>query len=310
MKTTLYTHEAGLKHHIPLEHAEQPDRLRAVLDALNGPQFDALIRKAAPRAVREDLLRVHTSDYVDLILSTEVKGDETLALDWDTYLSAGSAEAALRGAGAAVQALDDVMAGDTQAAFCATRPPGHHARASAAMGFCIFSNVAIAAKRALEVHGLAKVAVVDFDVHHGNGTQEALWDVPGALFISLHQQDHYPGTGFAAQTGGSDNVLNLPMPAGTSAQKWMALFDQKVVSRLNQFAPELILVSAGFDAHRDDPLGGLQLEAEHFAELAVCLGKLSQTHSNSRLVSVLEGGYDLPALGRSAAQFVEGLLEL
>ncbi|PHR57384.1 MAG: acetoin utilization protein [Robiginitomaculum sp.] len=308
MKTTLYTHEAGFDHQNPLEHAEHPGRLRAVLDALQGEAFAKLIRREAPLAARNDLERVHEPEYIDLILNTELTDGEILALDRDTYLSAGTAEAALRGAGAACQAVDDVLAGASSAAFCAMRPPGHHARPGTAMGFCIFSNIAIAAKRALQVHGLERVAVVDFDVHHGNGTQEALWDEPGALFISLHQQDHYPGTGLASETGGRGQVLNLPMVAGTSAEDWMSSFCDVALIHLRAFAPQLILVSAGFDAHEDDPLGDFCLQGHHYGELGRLLGNLARTQANSRLVSVLEGGYHLPALGNSAAQYVSALL--
>jgi len=309
MKTTLYTHPSALDHRIPLEHAEQPGRLPAVLDALDGPAYGDLRRISAPLALREDLLRVHSTDYVAQILDAEMGAKEIFALDWDTFVSAGTKEAASRAAGAACQAVNDVMNGNTQAAFCAMRPPGHHARSEIGMGFCIFSNIAIAARRALEVHGLRKIAVLDFDVHHGNGTQEALWDVPGALFISLHQQDHYPGTGTPDETGGNGEVLNLPMAGGTSADTWMQVFFQQAAKRLDQFAPELILVSAGFDAHQDDPLGDFMLRNEHYGEIASELARLSQKHAQSRLVSVLEGGYDLHALGRSSAQFVRGLLE-
>jgi acetoin utilization deacetylase AcuC-like enzyme len=176
------------------------------------------------------------------------------------------------------------------------------------MGFCIFSNIAIAARRALAVHGLSKVAVVDFDVHHGNGTQEALWDVPGALFVSLHQKDHYPGTGLAKETGEAGQVFNLPMAGGTSADDWMQVFQEQALPALEAFAPELVLVSAGFDAHVDDPLGGFAMRDEHYGQLGQALARLSQEHAQSRLVSVLEGGYDLAALGRSAGQFVKSLL--
>lgn len=309
MKTTLYTHPSAFAHRTPPEHAEQPARLQAVLDGLSAPQFQQLERVTAPKASRKHLLLVHTKPYVDQVLSTKLGPDDVLALDPDTYLSAGSVEAALHGVGASLQAVDDVMAAKTQAAFCAMRPPGHHARPGAAMGFCLFSNIAIAARHAMQEYGLNKVAVIDFDVHHGNGTQEALWDVPGALFLSLHQSDHYPGTGAATQTGGKGEVLNLPMPCGTSAKHWMEVFNRQAVTRIDQHQPELILVSAGFDAHIDDPLGGFCLAEDDFAQVGRIVAKLSQKHANSRLVSVLEGGYHLPALSGSTSRYIGALLE-
>lgn len=309
MKTTIYTHDDAFGHRPPANHAEKPERLRAVLNALDTPEFSKLIRKQAPCAKRKDLLLVHDLDYVDQVLSSDVKVDEIIALDNDTYLSAGSVRAALRGAGAAMMAVDDVMAGRTEAAFCASRPPGHHSRPNAAMGFCLFGNIALAAKYAMAKYGLNKVAIIDFDVHHGNGTQEMLWDVPGSLFVSLHQEDHYPGTGRVDETGGKGEVINLPMPGGTSAKQWMQVFTEQAVSQIEQHQPEFIFVSAGFDAHIDDPLGGFELSDEDFWKIGSILGELARDKSNSRLVSVLEGGYDLPALGRSVSKFVGALLD-
>ena len=306
MKTTVYTHKDAFEHKVPQQHAEQPERLHAVLDGLHDK---ALTFKSAPLAAREDLLRVHTSSYLDRLLAMEVGSDEIVALDADTFLSKGSITAALRGAGSACLAVDDVLTQKTEAAFCAMRPPGHHARPDAAMGFCIFSNIAIAARRALDEHGLQRIAVIDFDVHHGNGTQEALWDIPGCLFVSLHQQDHYPGTGHANETGGIGEVLNLPMAAGTSASQWMQVFTEQALVRVAAHRPELILVSAGFDAHHNDPLGGFNLQADDFGYLGSLLGNMARKHTNSQLVSVLEGGYQLPALCLSSSNFVDGLLQ-
>lgn len=309
MKTTLYTHEDAFGHKPPVGHAEKPERLQAVLNALDTPEFSKLIRKQAPLAKRQDLLLVHDANYVDQILAADVKAGELRALDNDTYLSAGSVKAALRGAGAAIMAVDDVIAGKTKAAFCASRPPGHHARPNAAMGFCLFGNIALAAKYAMQEYDLKKVAIIDFDVHHGNGTQEMLWNVPGLLFVSLHQENHYPGTGSADETGGKGQVMNLPMPGGTSAKKWMQVFTEQAIPRVEQFKPELVLVSAGFDAHIEDPLGGFELSDEDFGQIGSILAELARDKSNSRLVSVLEGGYHLPALGRSVSKFVGALLD-
>lgn len=309
MKTTLYTHEGFFEHKPPVGHAEKPERLRTVLNALDTPEFSKLIRKQSPCAKREDLLLVHDEKYLDQILAADVKADEIIALDNDTYLSAGSVKAALRGAGAAIMAVDDVMAGKTEAAFCASRPPGHHARPNAAMGFCLFGNIALAAKYAMAKYGLNKIAVIDFDVHHGNGTQEMLWDLPGSLFVSLHQEDNYPGTGRADETGGKGKVVNLPMPGGTSSKQWMQIFTEQAIWQIEQHQPEFIFVSAGFDSHIDDPLGGFELSDEDFGKIGSILAKLARDNSNSRLVSVLEGGYDLPALGRSVSKFVGALLD-
>jgi len=309
LKTTLYTHEGFFEHKPSIGHAEKPERLRAVLNALDTPEFSKLIRKQAPCAKRKDLLLAHDEEYVDQILAADVKDDEIIALDNDTYLSAGSVKAALRGVGSAIMAVDDVMAGETEAAFCASRPPGHHARPNAAMGFCLFGNIALAAKYAMQKYGLNKIAVIDFDVHHGNGTQEMLWDVPGSLFVSLHQEDNYPGTGRADETGGKGKMVNLPMSGGTSAKKWMQVFTEQAIPQIEQHRPELIFVSAGFDAHIDDPLGGFELSDEDFGKIGSILATLARDNSNSRLVSVLEGGYDLPALGRSVSKFVGALLD-
>lgn len=308
MKTTLYTHAAALAHEVPQGHAERPGRLTAVLDALKHEDFRGLLREGAPPAKREDLLRVHTPEYVHEILQPVLGPGDLLPLDPDTWVSRGSAESASRAAGATCRAVDDAVLGHTEAAFVAMRPPGHHALPDAAMGFCLFSNIAIAAKRSLDEHGLGKVAVVDFDVHHGNGTQAALWDEKRALFISLHQSDHYPFTGSARETGAHGNVVNLPMPGGTAAAEWMRTFNETAMPALERFSPELVLVSAGFDSHTQDPLGGFHLRDDDFARLGETLAAFARKHAKSRLVSQLEGGYHLNSLGRSAACFVKALL--
>lgn len=307
MKTTLYTHESCAAHTVPMGNPETPARVSAVLEALSGPDFADLGRRRAPRADLDDIRRAHGQGYIDLICQNAPADDGFFALDADTALSRGTFEAALRAAGAACQGVDDVIAGNSEAVFCALRPPGHHARPTQAMGFCYFSTVAIAALRALQGHGLERVAVVDFDVHHGNGTQEILWDAPGALYISLHQQNHYPGTGLAEETGGQGKVLNLPMPGGTSAQDWMRSFESRALHALAEHAPQLILASAGFDAHAEDPLGGFALRSANYHTIGASLTKMAQQYADSRLVCVLEGGYDLAALGRSTRAFVQAL---
>lgn len=308
MKTTLYTHAAALAHEVPEDHAERPARLTTILDALKGEDFRDLQREGAPPADRTDLLRIHTPAYVHEILHPILGPGDLLPLDPDTWVSRGSAEAASRAAGACVRAVEDAILGHTEAAFVAMRPPGHHALPDAAMGFCLFSNVAIAARSALDEHGLARVAIVDFDVHHGNGTQKAMWDEDRALFISLHQADHYPHTGSARETGAHGNVLNLPFAAGTSAAEWMREFRQTAMPALENFAPELLLVSAGFDAHTLDPLADLHLRDEDYGQIGEILAAFARARTKSRLVSTLEGGYHLSATGRSAACFVRALL--
>ncbi len=306
MKTVLYSHPACTAHAVPAGNPETPQRLDAVLAALSGPEFAALERRTAPRAALEDIGRAHGQRYIDLIGQTVPRGG-FIALDADTALAHDTFTAALHAAGAACQGVDDVLTGAAEAVFCATRPPGHHARPAQAMGFCYFSTIAIAALRAQQAHGLERVAVIDFDVHHGNGTQEILWDAPGALYISLHQQNHYPGTGLAAETGGKGAVLNLPMPDGTRAADWMNAFERQALPALAAHRPQLILVSAGFDAHADDPLGGFALRSANYRTIGAHLAAMAQQYANSRLVCVLEGGYDLAALGRSTGAFVQAL---
>ena len=307
MKTVLYSHPACAAHAVPPGNPETPQRLDAVLTALADPAMPALERRQAPRAALDDIMRAHGQRHIDLICENAPAEDGFVVLDADTALSPGTPEAALRAAGAACQGVDDVIVGTAEAVFCATRPPGHHARPARAMGFCYFSTIAIAALRALQGQGLERVAVVDFDVHHGNGTQEILWDVPGALFISLHQKDNYPGTGLAGETGGKGKVLNLPMAGGISAQDWMQAFEDKALPALAAHEPQLILVSAGFDSHADDPLGGFALRSAHYHALGQQLAAMAQQYADSRLVCVLEGGYDLAALGRSTRAFVQAL---
>ncbi|MGE0184764.1 MAG: histone deacetylase family protein [Hyphomonadaceae bacterium] len=301
----LFTHPAMLRHEPPPGHAEHPARLQAVLDALEGMDLD---RRAAPLADVAALTRVHPPDYVAALEPAFAEAAQTrVRLDPDTFLSAGSREAAYRAAGACVAAVDAVMAGESEMAFCAVRPPGHHAEPTAAMGFCIFNNVAVAALHALEAHGLARVAVVDFDVHHGNGTQSVAEKDARLFFASTHQSPLYPGTGFADETGVAGNVVNAPLPAYAGSAAWRAAMETRVLPALDAFAPELILVSAGFDAHKADPLAQMELETEDFAWAGRELRKRALQHCKGRLVSTLEGGYDLPALAGSAAAYLAAL---
>jgi len=305
----LYTHEDMLDHRPGEDHPERPERLAAVIEALEAaPGLDVEPRDA-PLVERADLLRVHDAAYVERIFAAAPRTG-LVRLDEDTVMSPGSLLAARRAAGAVVAAVRDVAAGQFTRAFCAVRPPGHHAEPGASMGFCIFSNVAVAALVA-QAAGLRRVAVVDFDVHHGNGTQAALAGRPDILFVSLQQWPLWPGTGHPDEVVAA-NVINAVSPAGGGAAGWRAAFTS-LMERVAVFAPDLILVSAGFDAHRQDPLGGgaagQQLEAEDYGWATEQIIAVAQVSARGRVVSALEGGYDLEALGRSAVAHVLALQE-
>ena len=306
MTTLLYTHPACLDHDPGRHHPESPARLRAVLAALDDPEFARLERREAPEADREDLLRVHSPRHVESILGAVPKTGH-VGIDADTVLSPASGEAALRAAGAVVAAVDAVVTREGDNAFCAVRPPGHHAEPLQAMGFCLFNNAAIGALRARQVHGLARVAVIDFDVHHGNGTQAA-FEMDGSLFYaSTHQYPLYPGTGSAGETG-VGNIVNVPLrPMSGSGQFRLAL-TQRILPALDAFRPELMIVSAGFDAHRSDPLAQLMLEEADYTWVTEKLLEIADRHAAGRLVATLEGGYDLSALAASAAAHIRVLM--
>jgi len=301
----LYSHMACLGHQPGSGHPESPARLQAVLQALDHDRFAALDRVEAPRATRRQLLRVHTPEHLARVLQAE-PGEDGLQLDEDTLISPGSAEAALRAAGAVIGAVDAVMAGACARAFCAVRPPGHHATATAPMGFCLFNNIAVGAAHALKEHRLKRVAIVDFDVHHGNGTQDIFEREPKVLYVSSHQSPLYPGTGPASQCG-VGNIVNAPLPPGTGSEDFRQIWEGLLLPRLYDFRPQLVLVSAGFDAHRLDPLANLELETEDFAWLGERLVQLARTHASDRMVSSLEGGYHLGALAAGVAAYVQSL---
>ncbi|MGV6810739.1 MAG: histone deacetylase family protein [Brevirhabdus sp.] len=308
MATTLITDDSALEHVTPPGHPEQVARLRRILDVLDQPEFAALDHLRAPMAADDDLLRAHPKGYVDAIRGA---APETglAQIDGDTFMSPGSLEAAYRAVGGGVRAVDTVIEGQANNAFVAMRPPGHHAEETTAMGFCLFSNVAIAAKHALEHHGLSRVAIVDFDVHHGNGTQNVLEDEPRALFCSTHQMPLFPGTGHAHETGAHDNVVNVPLAAGDGRAAFEAAMEGTILPRVQAFQPELILISAGFDAHAADPLANLNLIEADFAWVTARLCDIADAHCGGRVVSTLEGGYDLDALAASVAAHVRVLME-
>jgi acetoin utilization deacetylase AcuC-like enzyme len=281
----LFTHPSMLAHETPPGHAEHAGRLQAVLDALETLSLD---RREAPYANREAIARVHPERYIDALEPAFAETEDArVRLDPDTYISAGSREAIYRAAGACVAAVDAVMAGDDEMAFCAVRPPGHHAEPLTPMGFCIFNNVAIGALHALDAHGLSRVAIVDFDVHHGNGSQTVAEKDARVFFASTHQAPLYPGTGDASETGVAGNVVNAPLPAGAGSAQWRQAMETHVLPALDAFAPELILVSAGFDAHRADPLAQMELVEDDFAWGAQRLREIALRRCKGRLVSTL-----------------------
>ena len=307
MSTLLLTHRACLAHDPGDFHPECPDRLRAVLKALDQEAFSELIRDQAPEATLEQLCRVHPRNYVEAILSVRPGPGESVPLDADTAMSQGSAEAALRAAGAAVAAVDAVMRGEVRRAFCAVRPPGHHAEPSRPMGFCLFSNAVVAARHAQAAHGVERVAILDFDVHHGNGSQACVERDASILYASTHQSPLYPGTGDATERG-VGNVFNVPLPPGTDGTTFREAWENALLPATDRFAPGLVVISAGFDAHARDPLAQLRLREADFAWLTEALCMLAERHCGGRVVSILEGGYDLEALAHSTAAHVLALM--
>ena len=308
MSTTLITHPACLEHDTGPYHPETSERLRAVLDVLEAEAFADLIREEAPEATVEQLSRVHPVNYVEAILAIRPEFGESVQLDGDTLMSPGSAEAALRAAGAAVKGVDAVMEGWARAAFAAVRPPGHHAEPQRPMGFCLFNNAAVAALHARARWGVQRVAVVDFDVHHGNGTQAMFADDADLFYASSHQSPCYPGTGDIWETGVANNIVNAPLRPRDDSAAFRAAWGERILPALDAFAPGLLIISAGFDAHKADPLAQLRLETQDFRWITDELVALADRHCGGRVVSVLEGGYDLDALAASAAVHVRGLM--
>jgi acetoin utilization deacetylase AcuC-like enzyme len=308
MSTLLITHPACLDHLTPAGHPERPDRLRAIARALEDDRFQKLRRVEAPAAALETIALCHPMSYIAAIREATPK--EGLArLDADTSLSPGSFTAALRAAGGAVHAVDEVMAGRARNAFVAIRPPGHHTETARAMGFCLFNNAAIAARHAQKRHGIERAAVVDFDVHHGNGSQEIFWADRTVMYGSTHQMPLYPGTGEVSERGEHNTVVNAPLRAGDGGDQFRAAFATVILPRLEDFRPDLIVISAGFDAHRRDPLANLNLLEADFDWATRKLMDIADARAGGRIVSVLEGGYDLEGLSQSAAAHVAALMQ-
>ena len=291
----LFTHEAAAGHDTGPGHPERAARAAAVSAALDAPRFRGLERREAPEAGRELLERVHLPAYVDHVLDNLPESGH-VRFDADTVASPGTREAALRAAGAVAAAVDAVLAGEAETAFSAMRPPGHHAEPARAMGFCFFNSIAIGAAHARAAHGLGRVAIVDFDVHHGNGTQAIFWDEPEVMFASTHQMPLFPGSGAETERGAHGQIVNAPLGPGADGPAFRDRFETRLLPAVEAFRPDLLLVSAGFDAHRADPLAQLQLVADDFAWATRRLLDLARRHAGGRLVAALEGGYDLAAL--------------
>ena len=306
--TLLISHPACLLHDMGVGHPEQPDRLRAINRAMESEVFQMLVRDVAPRAEISAIARVHPLDYIEAIWAATPSQGHT-AIDDETSMSPGSFEAALRSVGGAIFAVDEVMTRKVRNAFVATRPPGHHAEVATPLGFCFFNNAAIAARHAQAVYGAKRVAIVDFDVHHGNGTQHIFWDDKTIMCASTHEMRHFPGTGEIGERGEHDQIVNAPLRAGDGGEAFREAMEVVILPRVTDFAPDLVVISAGFDAHRRDPLGNLNLVEADYVWVTRRLMEIAQRRCGGRIVSVLEGGYDLDALARSVAAHVLALME-
>ena len=306
--TTLYLgHPAALDHQMPLGHPERPDRIRAIERALEHERFATVVREQAPLGDFDRVALAHPEAYIAQLQSAAPR-EGMVRIDEDTVMSPGTLEAALRGAGGAVRAVDEVIQGHVANAFVAMRPPGHHAERVRAMGFCFFNNAAIAARHAQQRYGAERVAIMDWDVHHGNGTQDIFWSDPSVLYASTHEMPLYPGTGALSERGEHDTIVNAPLAAGDGGEVFREAFEAAVLPRIDAFQPDLIVISAGFDAHWRDPLASLNLTEADFAWATQRLMDLADRHAGGRVVSLLEGGYDLEGLAKSTAAHVNALM--
>jgi len=307
MTTLLLSHRSSLDHQTPPGHPERPDRIRAIEQVLGESRFDKLVREQAPEGTLDSVTLCHNEHYISELRHIAPQSG-LIYLDADTSMSPGTWEAVMRGVGGAVAATDAVMAGTHANAFVAMRPPGHHAEISKPMGFCFFDHAAIAARHAQRKYGIARAAVVDFDVHHGNGTQDIFWSDPTVMYCSTHQMPLFPGTGARGERGEHDTIVNAPLAAEDGSAKFRAAFENAILPQLQKFSPELIIVSAGFDAHYRDPLASLNLRAEDFGWVTRKLMDVADASAGGRIVSVLEGGYDLQGLQESVAAHVTALM--
>lgn len=306
--TLFVSHPATLAHDPGPGWPDSPERLRAIFAALQDARFDALARREAPQASREALLRVHSAAHLAR-LEARAPTEGRAQLGADAVMSVGTLAAAMRAAGGAVAAVDAVMTRQARNAFVASRPPGHHAREDAPMGFCFFNNAAIAARCAMAAHGAERVAILDFDVHHGNGVQEIFWNEKSVLYCSTHQAPHYPGTGSVTETGAHDNVVNAPLRKGDGGEVFRQALKTRILPRLDAFAPDIVIICAGFDAHLHDPLGGLRFVEEDFRDVTLRVMEIAARRCNGRIVSLLEGGYNPADLATSAGAHVGALME-
>ncbi|MGV1990120.1 histone deacetylase family protein [Agrobacterium sp. 22-221-1] len=305
MATRLYEHPIFLEHITPSGHPERPDRLRSLNIALEHPNFERLERKEAPQANEDAVLLAHPEEHLLAVMRQIPEEDgEINRVEADTYVSQKSLQAALTGIGAAMAAVDDVFTGAADNVFVAARPPGHHAETAKAMGFCLFNNVAIAARHAQKVHGAERVAIIDWDVHHGNGTQDIFWNDTSVLFCSTHQMPLYPWSGDKNETGVKNNIVNAPLSPNTGSEYFREAFKSRVLPAIADFSPDLILISAGFDAHHRDPLAQINLVGEDFDWATGRLLEMADKYTSNRVVSLLEGGYDLEGLAESAAMHI------
>ena len=305
MATRLYEHPIFLEHITPEGHPERPDRLRSLNIALEHPNFERLERKEAPQANEDAVLLAHPEEHLLAVMRQVPEEDgEINRIESDTYLSPKSLQAALTGIGAAMAAVDDVFTGSADNVFVAARPPGHHAETAKAMGFCLFNNVAIAARHAQKAHGAERIAIIDWDVHHGNGTQDIFWNDTSVLFCSTHQMPLYPWSGDKNETGVKNNIVNAPLSPNTGSEHFREAFKSRVLPAIADFSPDLILISAGFDAHHRDPLAQINLVGEDFDWATGRLLEMADKYASNRVVSLLEGGYDLEGLAESAAMHI------